>query len=318
MFAWLHAQGFVTPALQEARARAALAADNPSLAREFVAEVPAERSARCGQWLQLLESPPRRSAPWPRRRRPPSNRTPCWPALRDFPIPIRPPHRRCSRIAVAPGHDTGAARQAFALLCARRGVCAPARRGGGVRPASALLGRRFSGGGVRLRAALWAGNYTKALNWLSESLANQPRWRYWRARATAAVKGADSGAPLFAEIAGMRDYYGYTLTAFIRATISTCTRRWMTRTFKRRWPRSPRSSGRMRCSTATWRTRPARNGGPFWRARPSPSRCRPRASPRAGGGTRRPSRCSLRRMIGTMWRCDTLAPTRRSSRMRAN
>ena len=57
VFAWLHAQGFVTPALQEARARAALAADNPSLAREFVAEVPAERSAPLRQWLQLLESP---------------------------------------------------------------------------------------------------------------------------------------------------------------------------------------------------------------------------------------------------------------------
>ena len=37
----------------------------------------------------------------------------------------------------------------------------------------------------------------------------QPRWRYWRARAVAAAAGAESAAPLFAEIVGLRDYYGY-------------------------------------------------------------------------------------------------------------
>jgi soluble lytic murein transglycosylase len=57
VFAWLHAEGVVTPAMQEARARAALAADNPTLAREFIAEVPAERTAPLRQWLELLESP---------------------------------------------------------------------------------------------------------------------------------------------------------------------------------------------------------------------------------------------------------------------
>jgi soluble lytic murein transglycosylase len=41
------------------------------------------------------------------------------------------------------------------------------------------------------------------------SLAAQPRWRYWHARAVAAVVGADAAAPLFKEIADLRDYYGY-------------------------------------------------------------------------------------------------------------
>jgi soluble lytic murein transglycosylase len=41
------------------------------------------------------------------------------------------------------------------------------------------------------------------------SLTAQPRWRYWRARAVAAISGADAAAPLYAEIAGLRDYYGY-------------------------------------------------------------------------------------------------------------
>jgi soluble lytic murein transglycosylase len=41
------------------------------------------------------------------------------------------------------------------------------------------------------------------------SLSVQPRWRYWRARATLATSGAGDAAPLFADIADLRDYYGY-------------------------------------------------------------------------------------------------------------
>ena len=64
----------------------------------------------------------------------------------------------------------------------------------------------------RVRAALWSGDYGKALSWIERmpaALATQPRWRYWRARAVAATAGADAAAPLFEEIAGLRDYYGY-------------------------------------------------------------------------------------------------------------
>jgi soluble lytic murein transglycosylase len=64
----------------------------------------------------------------------------------------------------------------------------------------------------RVRAALWNRNYERALGWMESmpaSLAAQPRWRYWRARAVAATAGAEAAAPLFAEIAGLRDYYGY-------------------------------------------------------------------------------------------------------------
>jgi soluble lytic murein transglycosylase len=63
-----------------------------------------------------------------------------------------------------------------------------------------------------VRAALWAGDFAKALAWIDampSSLAAQPRWRYWRARAVAATSGAAAAAPSYAEIAGMRDYYGY-------------------------------------------------------------------------------------------------------------
>ncbi len=57
VFAWLRAQGQLTPALEEARARAALMADNVELAHEIAAELPGELAAPLMQWVRLLESP---------------------------------------------------------------------------------------------------------------------------------------------------------------------------------------------------------------------------------------------------------------------
>src|SRR5271169_6124172 len=56
-FAWLRQHGLLTPALVESRARAALAADLPRLAREFAADVPIGPRAALLQWSDLLESP---------------------------------------------------------------------------------------------------------------------------------------------------------------------------------------------------------------------------------------------------------------------
>jgi soluble lytic murein transglycosylase len=64
----------------------------------------------------------------------------------------------------------------------------------------------------RVRAALWAGDYSKALAWMEHmpaSLATQPRWRYWHARAVEATAGAEAAAQLFGELSELRDYYGY-------------------------------------------------------------------------------------------------------------
>src|ERR1700676_4333982 len=57
VFAWLRQQNLVTPALAETKARAALAADNPRLAREAAADVPAPRITALLQWSDLLEAP---------------------------------------------------------------------------------------------------------------------------------------------------------------------------------------------------------------------------------------------------------------------
>ena len=212
VFAWLHAQGLVTPAMQEARARAALAADNPSLAREFIAEVPAERSAPLRQWLQLLESP-----------------RPTLTALAETPAATVDAEALLAGFVRLSNTDSASASALLPSLLARPDLAPELRekleRASALgaayarQPGAVAAFDRLPAGTAdpqvqewRVRAAIWAGDYPKALEWLSgmpESLAAQPRWRYWRARATAAVKGSDSAASLFAEIAGMRDYYGY-------------------------------------------------------------------------------------------------------------
>jgi soluble lytic murein transglycosylase len=212
VFAWLHSQGAVTPAMQEARARAALAAENPLLAREFIAEVPAERAAPLRQWLQLLESP-----------------RPALTALADAPSAAVEPDALLAGFTRLSNTDSTSAAAVLPSLLSRPDL-APALRDRLWRafalgaayarqPAAIAAFGRLSANVVdaqvqewRVRAALWNGDYAKALEWLSDmpdTLAAQPRWRYWRARATAAEKGADTAAPLFADIAGMRDYYGY-------------------------------------------------------------------------------------------------------------
>src|SRR5947209_18889469 len=57
VFAELHTQPVLTAELAETRTRAALAAENPRLARDFVRDVPAPRSGPLLQWIQLLEAP---------------------------------------------------------------------------------------------------------------------------------------------------------------------------------------------------------------------------------------------------------------------
>jgi len=210
--AWLRLNGLLTPALLETRARAALAADNPTLAREFVAEVPAERAASLILWLQLIESP--------------KSTLTTLAAAPQTPVETEALIAGFTRLS-----NTDAA-SAGALLPSllSRPDATPAVRG--------RLQRAFALGEAyarqpgalaafdavpaenvdtqvqewRVRAALWAANYGKVLDWTQHMpvpLASQPRWRYWHARAVAATSGPEAAAPLFAQIAGLRDYYGY-------------------------------------------------------------------------------------------------------------
>ncbi len=212
VFTWLRQQNLETPALAEARARAALAADNPRLAREFAVDVPVARTLPLLQWSDLLESP--KSA---------------------LTVLASHPTFSVESDALAAGFeklaraDAAAAHDLLPQLLARPGLTpalqARLERAAALAaaydrdpraiaefdalPADAVDGQVEE---WRVRAALWAGDYGKALGWIDvmhANLATQPRWRYWRARATAATAGSDAAKALFGEIAGLRDYYGY-------------------------------------------------------------------------------------------------------------
>jgi len=212
VFSWLRQQGFLTPALTETRARAALAADQPRLAREFAGDVSLNRRAALIQWSDLLDSP--RSA---------LTVLTVQPTLPVEPDALAAGFEKLSRTEPAVALDL------LPRLLARDGL------GPGLEERlkrSAALGAAYDrdpramaafetlppaavDNAVqewRVRAALWNGEYARALRWLEQmppSLATQPRWRYWRARATAASQGEDAAAPMYGEIAGLRDYYGY-------------------------------------------------------------------------------------------------------------
>jgi soluble lytic murein transglycosylase len=212
VFAWLRTQGLLTPALEEARVRAALLAGNAPLARDFLADVAVQRRAPLLQWIALLEAPKESL-----------ERLATAPAL-----PVEPEALVAgfTRLAHA---DSAAASDLLPLLLARPEVgpmlqgrlrraaalgAAYARQPGAVAAFSQLSGDSIDTPVQewRVRAALWAGDYGRALEWIEQmpaTLATQPRWRYWRARAVGATRGPEAAAELFAEIAGMRDYYGY-------------------------------------------------------------------------------------------------------------
>ena len=212
VFAWLRQQNLLTPMLAENRVRAALAADNPRLAREFAADVPVARTAALLQWSDLLEGPKTALTVLA-----------AHPDLSVEPDALGAGFEKLART------DSAGALTLLPMLLARQSLT-PALQARLKR--AAALGAAYDhdpraiaafdalapdvvDGQVeewRVRAALWIGDYDRALRQIERmpaSLATQPRWRYWRARAVAAVVGPDAAAPLFSEIADLRDYYGY-------------------------------------------------------------------------------------------------------------
>jgi soluble lytic murein transglycosylase len=212
VFAWLRQQGVITPALAETRTRAALAADNAKLAREFVVDVPPDRAAPLLQWAQLLDSskaaltalastpmvpvePAALAGGFDHLARADSTTAlallPKFLARPDMNPVMQAKLQRIAAMGAAYGRDS-AAIAAFDLL-----------------PESSVDNdvREW-----RVRAALWAGDWQKTLAWIDSmppTQLSQPRWRYWRARAVAATQGNEAAAPLYAELAELRDFYGY-------------------------------------------------------------------------------------------------------------
>ena len=212
VFQWLHVQNVITPAVAFSRMRGALVAGNPSLAREFARDVPSSDAAPLLFWAHLLEAPKA--------------------ALATL---AANPEQRIEEDAVVAGltrlsnADVAAAIAVLPHLLSRAGMTDALR--GRLQRAVALgaayghdpaavakfdsLPAESVDGPVqewRVRAALWAGNFAAVKRWtgaMPAELATLPRWRYWRARAIAVTDGEAAARPLFAQVAALRDYYGY-------------------------------------------------------------------------------------------------------------
>jgi soluble lytic murein transglycosylase len=212
VFSWLRTQGLLTPVMAETRARAALEADNPRLARESAADVPLPRSAALLQWSDLLEGP--RAA---------LTILATHPTLAVEPEALTAGFEKLSHL------DAMSAMSLLPQLLARAGLTpllqAQLQRAAALgaaydrNPASLAEFDRMDIDASdtlaqewRVRAALWLGDFGRARHWIEQmppSLSMQPRWRYWHARALEALSSAQAAAPLYAEIAQLRDYYGY-------------------------------------------------------------------------------------------------------------
>jgi soluble lytic murein transglycosylase len=188
-FTWLRQHNLVTATEAEAKVRAALAADNPRLAREFLADVPVAQAPALLQWSDLLEAP--KSA---------------LTVFLTHPSLSVEPEALIAGFEKLAHTDSGGALNLLPSLLSRPGLSVAlqsrAQRAAALgaaydhdpRAMSAFdsLSADVVDGPVlewRVRAALWAGDYPKALGWMEHmpaSLATQPRWRYWHARAIAA------------------------------------------------------------------------------------------------------------------------------------
>lgn len=183
-FDWLQAQNLISDAALEQRARKALAAGNANLAGVLVKRLPASRAAPLQQWLRLLQDPkaaladiaadPRQNFEWEAldagfqklsRRDPPTAQR----VLAQFDR---------NRLSDA---QYGELRRAVALgLAWDRDPAAIAAFQAVPEAAVDDLTREW-----RVRAALWAGDWQLAADWLQTmpaAVAADPRWQYWRAR----------------------------------------------------------------------------------------------------------------------------------------
>ncbi len=212
VFAWLRRHGDLSDDLRELRTRAALAAGDGHLAQRDAEDLPPARAAPLRLWARLLEAPARTLE-----------------SVADEPTVDVPAAALEAGFERLSRRDGAAAMALLPRLLARRGETSALR--GRLRldaalgaaydhdpdalaafaavPPALIAGPAAEWG---IRAALWAGDYRQALTWIERlpaDLATEPRWQYWRARALAKTTGPAAARPVYAGIAGMRNFYGY-------------------------------------------------------------------------------------------------------------
>lgn len=209
--AWLKSQPLYTPPLIERRLRTRLLDADVSRARELIPALPAERQARYQAWLRQLGSPAEAF----------KSLAADTPQLLDSEGLTDTWSRwaRKSSVDAAALLDALAVAQklsptqkqilqrhtALALAWSRE----PAAVALFKQVPEALQDERSHE--WRVRAALWAGDWNQAFNWLAllpENLSSQPRWRYWNARALEALGQKSEALPRYRALMLENDPYG--------------------------------------------------------------------------------------------------------------
>ncbi|MES2685100.1 MAG: transglycosylase SLT domain-containing protein [Pseudomonadota bacterium] len=210
-FAWLKTQPLYTPVLVERRLRARLLDGDSSRARALLPALPVERRARFEAWLRQLATPADEFATlaegtpqlldsegladtWMRwARKSPAEAAALLDAvaaaqkLSDIQTQTL---QRNTALALAWNRDVDAV-QLFRQV------------------PEALIDERSHE--WRVRAALWAGEWNQAFNWLTlmpQYLGEQPRWRYWNARALETLGQKGEAFQRYSSLAKENDTYG--------------------------------------------------------------------------------------------------------------
>ena len=212
-FAWFQRQPAYSAALVGQRLRSRLRDGDITRAKALLPELPASQRAPLEAWLQLLEKPADGFA---------ALATGTASAVDEE--GLRESFARYAR------RDTAAAQALLPSLLTQRRPSAATAQGlilsvalplsWSRDPAALHLFKQAGDRGEalderahewRVRAAVWAGDWSQALDWLAQlppALAAQPRWRYWKARTLEATgRPADAG-PLYAALRREFDSYG--------------------------------------------------------------------------------------------------------------
>ena len=207
---WLRAQGLLTPALLERRARAALAAGESTLARQLVATLPPAQSAPLLQWADLIDKPV-----------PTVEALIANPATTVEPAALLDGWRRYARA------DAEKAAERYPALVASRGFDEVAAG-----PYALVVGYQMSlsrkPGALAFfalaqpgdydertwewhaRAAIWAGDWPRvgaAIAAMPENLRTQARWKYWAARVADLTGDAAAARQGYQSVIGSDNWY---------------------------------------------------------------------------------------------------------------